>query len=354
MPLTKKLLTPAKFGLNTMKPLTSSAITRIVTGKINSLKVSPAVKNAMHHMVKNSASGNPSFSAQFTGLFGSDVGILTSDFGEVTGALYMLNSGKGYTAAKFPTSEAQKLVDYYLIKDGVDEKFSAKAGEGGAPSIIALENALNDLQSLNRKQLKAREVLQILNKESVYDGVLVAAKFLNLPGYQELTNILKKRELKTGYTFGEIPTQENLINAIDSCGTFNSCMKQFNKLFEAADFELGGDRGIQKMKSVFAGTAGTRYKKWGLLHYPITSEVKSWLNDSNNCAKEVLTLAARTLTVNQVYLDHTPKLTGTTKWNSGKLNYIIKTYADSDFEFHSPSSAPNPVGNRIGMRMIKG
>jgi hypothetical protein len=355
MAVKKKLLTPAKFGLNTMKPLSSEFISKTVLAKLNKLDITPATKNACKNMVQNSISGAATFGAEFNGLTGADIGVLTSDFGEVTGAIYMLNSNKGYTAAKFPTSEAQRLVDYYLVKDGVDQPFSAKAGQGGAPSINALEEKLNamDPRSLTRKQQRALKVLQIINKESIYDGVLVAADYLKLPGYEALTSILKKRNLKTGYS-GGIPKVENLMNAIDACGGFNSCMKEFSPLFSAANFQLGGDAGEKKMKSVFAGTAGSRYKKWGLLHFPITSEVMSWLNNPANGATEILTLAARTLTVNQIYLDHTPPISGPAKWKSGNLNYIIKTFSDASFKFHSPSSTPNPVGNRIGMKMIKG
>jgi len=355
MSIKKKLLTPAKFGLNTMKPLSSSAIISSVKNKINSLPISPAAKNACRDMISKSASGKQSFPSDFSGLTGADIGVLTSDFGEVTGAIYMLNSGKGYEFAKFPTSEAQRLVDYYLVKDNIDEKFSAKAGVGGAPSITALEKALNgmDVAKLSKKHKTALKVLQIINKESVYSGVLIAAEYLKLPGYNELIKIMKRKDLKTGYS-GGVPTQENLIRAIDSCGKFDNCMKEFRSLFKAANFELGGQAGEAKMRSVFAGTAGTRYKKWGLIHFPITSEMMSWLNDPSNGATEILTMAARTLSVNQIYLDHFPQISGPVKWKSGDLKYIIKTFSDSNFKFHSPSSTPNPVGNRIGMKMIKG
>lgn len=355
MTIKKKLLTPAKFGLNTMKPLTSAEIVKTVKRQIASLPISPAAKIACKELVDRSLSGVSQFEAKFSGLTGADIGVITSDFGEVTGAIYMLNSGKGYTAAKFPISEAERLVDYYLVKDNVDLKFSAKAGVGGAPSITALEETLKtmDMSALSKKQQKALKVLQIINSESVYSGVLSAAAYLKLPGYNELINTLKRKDLKTGYATG-IPQLEHLNKAIDACGSFKSCMKEFKTLFEAADFELGGVVGENKMKSVFAGTAGTRYKKWGLLHFPITSEVMSWLNDKNNGATEVLTLAARTLSVNQIYLDHVPAISGPTKWKSGNLKYIVKTFADANFKFHSPSSTPNPVGNRIGMKMIKG
>jgi hypothetical protein len=355
MTIKKKLLTPAKFDLNTMKPLTSAKIIKAVNAKMGSLPISPAAKIACSDLIKKSASGSASFDAKFNGLTGADIGVITSDFGEVAGAIYMLNSGAGYSAAKFPISESERLVDYYLVKDGIDVKFSAKAGVGGAPSITALEESLNIMSenNLSRKHKKALKVLQIINSQSVYAGVLVAADYLSMPGYTELIKLLRRKDLKTGYISG-IPKLDHLMKAVDALGTFNSAKKEVKSLFEAANFELGGVKGESKMKSVFDGTAGSRYKKWGLLHFPITSEVMTWLNDPSNGATEVLTLAARTLSVNQIYLDHVPQISGTTKWKSGELKYIVKTFSDASFKFHSPSSTPNPVGNRIGMKMIKG
>jgi hypothetical protein len=351
MKLTKKLLTPAKFGLNTMKPMKSDEIVNAVIRKLISLDITPATKDAMKHMLKSSEEGIPKFDADFTGLTGADVGILTSDFGEICGAVYMLNSNMGYTAAKFPTSEAQRLVDYFLVKNRMDEGFSAKAGQGGAPAINVLEKKLQeiDMKSLSNNHKKALKTLQIISKETIYDGSLVAAEFLKLPGYDALLKILKRRELKTGYSAG-IPQIQHLLNAIDSVGSYEKCLKQFDSFMKASDFRVGKD---EKMISVFSGKASSRYKKWGLLHFPITSQVMSWLNDKNNKATEVLTMAANSLSVNQIYLDSEPNVTGNQKWFRGTLKYTVKTFSDAEFKFHSPSSTPNPVGNRIGIKMIK-
>ena len=307
MKLTKKLLTPAKFGLNTMKTIKSNEIVDAVYKRFDNLEVSLAVKSAMKHMIEMSKEGKDIFEADFSGLSGADVGILTSDFGEVVGAVYMLNSKRGYKAAKFPISESQKLVDYFLVKDGIDEAFSAKAGEGGAPSIIALEKKLQDIDisSISGKHKKALEAMKIISSLPVYEGVLVTAQFLNLPSYNALIKILRRRDLNTKYSSG-IPKEEHLKVAIDSCGKYETCIKEFSPLFRAANFQIGDD--ATKMKLVFAGTAKARYKKWGLLHFPVTSQVSKWLNDRTNGATEILTRVASTLSINQIYLDHYPKM----------------------------------------------
>jgi len=342
MTIKKKLLTPSKFNLNTMEPLTSAQIQAVVSKRIKTLDLTPAAKEACQYIIKQSVSGSKSFAANFPGLTAQDMGVITSDFGEVSGSLYMLNSKQGYTHAKFPTDENQRLVDYYLVRDGIDEKVSAKAGAGGAPAITAVEKAFNDMDEtkLSAKNKKALKVLQMISKGTLYGGVLEVAKFLKLPGYTALVAIVSKPSLKTGYTGGGIPPQDSLIKASDNIGSFANAMKQFKPLFTAAKFEIGG---MDKMESVFAGTAGSRYKKWGILHFPITSEVMGWLNDTKNGATDILTMAARTLTVNQIYLDY----------KSNMLTYSIHTFSDADFKFHSPSGTPNPVGNRIGMKMIK-
>jgi hypothetical protein len=355
MAIKKKLLNPSKFGLNTMRALTSADIVRAVNNKMKTLNVSPAVKDACKYIIKNSTQGNAEFPANFPGLTAADIGIIMSDFGEVTGAIYMLNSGGPYTAAKFPISEAQRLIDYYLVEDGVDVKFSAKAQKGAAPSVISIKNAIEnmDATSLSRKHKKALKVMKIIISEDVFSGVLMAADYLKMPGYAELIKLLSRRNLKTGYV-GGIPTLSNLEAAIDSMGSYENSMKRVEPLFDAANFSLGGVAGETKMKSVFGGTAGRRYKKWGLLHFPITSEMVIWLNDPKNGATELLTIAARSLSVNQIYLKHTPQLVGTAKWKSGNMEYVIKTFSDSDFKFRSPASTPNPVGNRIGFEITRG
>jgi hypothetical protein len=343
MTIKKKLLTPSKFNLNTMKPMTSAQIEAAVTKRIKTLDLTPAAKAACNYIITQSIAGKQSFPGKFEGLTQQDIGVITSDFGEVAGALYMLNSKQKYTHAKFPIDENERLVDYYLVRDGIDEKISAKAGEGGAPAITAVEKALDDMdpKALTPKLKKALHVLQLISKGTVYGGVLQVAQYLKMPGYLALVSLLTKKELKTGYTnTTKIPDQEYLIKAVDAMGSFDSAMKICKPLFAAANFTLGG---ADKMKSVFAGTASSRYKKWGMVHFPITSEVMGWLNDTNNGATEILTMAARTLTVNQIYLDY----------KNGNLTYTVHTFSDADFKFHSPSSTPNPVGNRIGMKMIK-
>jgi hypothetical protein len=84
-------------------------------------------------------------------------------------------------------------------------------------------------------------------------------------------------------------------------------------------------------------------KVWGVLHYPITAELIKWLNDDKNGAKEVLTAAATTLTVNQIYLDT----------DSKGYKYAVKSFSKGSFQFGSPSSMPRPTNNRIGFTMVK-
>jgi hypothetical protein len=338
----KKLLTPSKFGLNTMKPMTSSQIVTVARKRLMSLDISDYTKQLCNYIIDQSIAGKDSFPAKFSGVSNEDLGVITSDFGEVAGAIYMLNSKMGYTHARFPIGENERLVDYYLVRNGIDEKISAKAGQGGAPALTAVEKALGDIDTkiLNDTQKKALSVLDFINKGTVYGGVLEAAKFLKMPGYKALISILSRKDLKTGYNAPNIPDQQDLIRAVDACGTFDSCMSEFKPLFTAANFVLGGEG---KMRSVFDGSAGSRYKKWGILHFPVTSEIMGWLNDPDNEARNLLTMAARTLTVSQVYFDY----------KSNNFSYTTKTFSDADFKFHSPSSTPNPVGNRIGMKMIK-
>ena len=126
-------------------------------------------------------------------------------------------------------------------------------------------------------------------------------------------------------------------------------LKEF-KLFLAA---AGVDVNSLATKRAIENPKSSKDKAWGILHYPITGEIKNWLNKDINLAKDILTKAANTLNVTQVYLDCVPEIKGATEFKSGVLTYTIAQFSDSKFEYFSPSSTPNPVGNRIGLKMIK-
>jgi hypothetical protein len=371
--LAKKQLTPNQFGLN-MTPVDAATLLRKVNATLKTMytggKMSKGVFTICDEIMKQSNKGLKSFNIPFDSwVTFQEVGIIVSDFGEVSGALYMLKySGTPYVKVKFPVIANEKLIDYILIdKEGFEHPFSAKAGAGGKPSITAVTPNIRAMKSLKGKTKKAADVVLAIGIEEknakggstgtdLFKGPLMAAEILGneIPAYAQLLKILKNPKLKTGYSSG-IPTSEQLDNAMANAGLYPACVKNYFKPFLDAAKELGFElkdetsvkRAINLSPFNLPGGKPHRDKRWGLLHYPITANLISWLNKEENEATKVLSKAANSITVTQIYLDVMPKTKPTS------CVYTVKGFSDAKFQFGSPSSTPNPVGNRIGLTMIK-
>lgn len=344
-----KQLIPTAFGFGTGKDYDLSTLVSTTKKKLNSMSLDTAVLDFCLEVLEYSAAGNQTFpkskGSEKKPLTEQEYNIIMKDFGEISGAAYVLKTNSNYKSVRFPTGN-ERLVDYYVnTKDGLEVKFSAKANAGSKPSIVSLIPMIEDMMKSYKagdKKYKAAKALHILGKEqsgALYLGPLQAAEYLKLPGYIELISLLKDKKLDTGYTAG-IPTQKQLETAVINAGGYENFRSITKDFYEASGYDK--TLSVDKTKQIL----GKEYKKvkYGLLHYPITSEIIKWLNDDSNMAKDILNKAANTLTISQIYL----------KTRSDKLYYDIKLFSDASFEFQSPSSTPYPTNNRVGFIMKPG
>jgi hypothetical protein len=350
MQVADKQLIPGKFGLGG-NPVDLAGLKRIINNNLisweRSKKITPAVREACEHLVSSSNGGTGKFPIKSTGLSSKEYNIILKDFGELTGAIYLLSSGK-YTHVKFPTGN-EKLIDYILIKKNKsEEKVSAKAGQGGKPSITSVIPIIREMEQNNSLEPRLKVATQVLlyisteEKNGLYFGPLRAAIFLKTPGYKELMNLLKDLGVFNGtLSQSSIPTPEQLLEAVDKCGSYEQCMQKFDDFFIKSGYKSNLNPAVTQR--LIENSQPGKEKKWGILHYPITAELIQWLNDPSNGATELLTRAANTLTVTQVYLDV----------EGSNLKYTVKGFSDAAFQFGSPSSTPRPTNTRIGFTMVK-
>jgi hypothetical protein len=341
-----KQLIPTAFGLADGKDISLRDLTTVVNNKLasKSMNLTLGVKNACQYLFDKSLAGQESFPMNQGTLTDQEYNIILKDFGEITGAAFMLAKHKDkYKAVKFPVGN-EKLVDYILVtKNGAEEKFSAKAGQGGKPSITSVMPVIEKLirgGQLDRKFQPASWVLYHLateEKNGLYWGPLKAAEYLKTSGYVKLIELLKEKSLQTGYVNG-LPAEQQLEKAVVNTGSYDAFVKISKKYYDAAGYTSMNVAVTQRiMDKSYAK------KRYGLLHYPITAEIIKWLNTDSNHAKELLNMSASTLTVTQIYLDIKQK----------NLVYTVKGFSDATFQFGSPSSAPYPTNNRVGFTMIK-
>ena len=341
-----KQLIPTAFGIADGKEVTLASLNASVKAKIDKMGLSPAVVSACKYLYDQALAGKDSFPANPGTLSKEDYNIIIKDFGEITGAAWLLRShDKKYKAVKFPVGN-EKLIDYVLVtKQGLDEKFSAKAGQGGKPSITSLMPVIEELirtsHNLDIKLAKPSWVIYHLSteeKNGLYWGPLKAAQYLNSPGWAALVKLLKIKELKTGYVSG-LPTQQQLETAVKNMGTYDNLRKHTKQFYDATGYT--NTINVEVSKRIM----GANYDRvrYGLLHYPITAEMVKWLNTPTNHAQTLLNMTANTLNIQQVYMD----------LKGQSIVYSVKAFSDAEFKFGSPSSAPYPTNNRMGFTMNK-
>lgn len=344
--IAKKALTPTGLGFNSSTQYTAQRMYSDAKTKIQKLKATPAIKEACLKILDFSYKGKETFPKPFKGVSPEDIGIITSDFGEISGSIFLMKRNPTkYKAVRFPSAN-EKLIDFILISpDGSEERFSSKAGQGGKPSITSVMPIIEQKMKgnkLNPKFKKPAKVLEILSsdeKDALYWGPLKAAKFLDLPGYQGLMKTLKKLKVK-GVDSVQPPVAMQLDEAVGNAGSFKNCMLQFKDFFAASKYT---EINLEVTKRLIENPRPGKEKRWGILHYPITAELIRWLNDDKNMAKELLTIAAKELSVTQIYMDV----------YANDVKYTVKEFKEASFKFGSPSSAPRPTNNRIGFTMKK-
>ena len=363
--LTKKALTPKKFGLG-MSPVSAERLYLKVSNQLKnwskpnnanspiSARVANLCLDILDGANKAKDSFNPAESIQAIAQGdNTEFGIVTSDFGEIAGALYYLRlKPTEFKGVKFPEEENEKLIDYILItSDDTDFPVSAKSGEGGKPSFTDLKGEFMLLESKNmipKKYKKAYKVLEILEKP-LFEGVVEAAEYIDGRGWQELVKILNvNKKSMTGYTGGK-PTMKNLEDIMKTM-IYPNCMEKtpgnFRRLWNAVGSKEKESTGeIINNKTL---KPGDRKKSWGILFHPLTIEIMKWLNDEKNGGSELLTMAARMRNIDQVYLD----VLGSKEKPNG-FRFSIKSFSDAKFKFESPSSSSYPIINRIGFKLIK-
>lgn len=341
-----KQLIPTAFGIADGNEVTLNTLTTKVRSKLKTMGLSPAVVAACNYLYDQALTGKSTFPSNPGTLSKEDYNIILKDFGEITGAAWLLHThSQKYRAVKFPIGN-EKLIDYILVtKQGLDEKFSAKAGQGGKPSITSLMPVIEELirtsTNLDIKLAKPSWVIYHLSteeKNGLYWGPLKAAQHLNSPGWNALVKLLKNKDLRTGYVSG-LPTQAQMEAAVVNMGTYENLRKYTKEFYDATGYT--STINVEVSKRIM----GKDYHRvrYGLLHYPITAEMVKWLNTSTNNAQTLLNMTANTLNIQQVYMD----LKGTS------IVYSVKAFSDAEFKFGSPSSVPYPTNNRMGFTMNK-
>lgn len=254
----------------------------------------------------------------------SDLNTVGKDFGEILGAIYMLNSCSYEKGISFPTGN-NPLVDFYLDGYGVSSKYKS----GAAPTLSGIIKNIDNSQLTSNEEKQLLQIFSIVESNRVPAGYLEISKFLNLPGYQKLVEITGEKNVTT-----------------DSLNTFilnilSKDASEFMKIFSGFYSVIG--RAPQGNEVNWNRVKDN--KVYGAVIGPLSYHVTDYLNN-NDSYQVTLTHLLSKLEVKQLYLDFIPK--------KNEIHLHMKSFSTSGvkFTFEAPNqSVYSPDNGKLGFKM---
>jgi hypothetical protein len=254
----------------------------------------------------------------------SDLNTVGKDFGEILGAIYMMNACGYEKGVEFPTGN-NPLVDFYIDGYGVSSKYKS----GAAPTLTGIIKNVDSDQLTTQAQRELWQIFNTVESNKVSAGYLAISQLLNLPGYQKLVEITKEKNVTTE-SLNKFITD---ILAKDP----DSFMQVFDGFYSTIGrYPQGKSVEWNKIKST---------KLYGAIIGPMSYHVTDYLN-SNGTYQASLTELLSKLEVKQLYLDFAPK--------KQEMMLHLKSFSTEGvkFTFEAPNqSVYSPDNGKLGFKM---
>ena len=261
----------------------------------------------------------------------TDVNAIGKDFGEILGAIYMLNIVDNESGVKFPKGNFP-LIDFFVDGSGISSKYK----KGAAPTLSSIVKKIDPEQLATVNQKKLLEVLKIAENNKVSAGYFEIAKFLDTPGYQVLEKIIGKKDLSIEDVNEHIKSL-----AIKSKGEYDS--EAFFSVYDEFYRTIGKKPQNNKITWSRLEENG---KFYGAVIGPISYYVTNILN-ADPIYKDSLVDLLSMLEVKQLYLNFL--------LNKNCIQFHLKSFNEenSNFQFEAPNqSVYNPDNGKLGFAMI--
>jgi hypothetical protein len=262
----------------------------------------------------------------------TDLNTIGKDFGEVLGAVLLLNMVKTQHGITFPSGN-NPLVDFYIDGYGISSKYKS----GAAPT---LSNIIKNLKSENfteKSEVQLYDLFKIIESNSVADGYIKGAEFMNTPTVSVLKGLVGNTSLD------EKSLESFIQNKMNELGK-----EEFFTTFVQPLVKSSG-RGVDKFDKVQWDKLDKGKKYIGLFSYSLSLELIDVLNGKLG-AGDVYINTLRTivgkLDVKQLYMDLDLK--------RDQIYFYLKGFSDANakLSFEAPNvSTTNPSNGKLGFKM---
>jgi len=275
---------------------------------------------------------NEGIKEAINGLGSTDLNTIGKDFGEILGAALMLNIVNTSKGISFPSGN-NPLVDFHIDGYGISSKYKS----GAAPT---LSNIIKDLKEENfteDSEKKLYDLFKIIEENSVIDGYIKGAEFMNLP------SALKLKELAPNVSLDNKSLEKFIQEQITEEGEEAFYAKYVKPLVYVAG------RGSNSFDKVDWEKLKKNNRYVGLLSYPLSLQLIDKLNGKlgdGTLFLDTLQKIVSKLEVKQHYMDVSLK--------TEEIQFYLKGFGDQDAKltFEAPNvSTPNPGNGKLGFKM---
>ena len=276
-----------------------------------------------------------------------DLKILSKNFGEVIGALYILKTNKKIQKIHFPENISEGLYDFVGIDGrGVQTYYSSKAGGGSSTSLENLNFIMKHFKD-NSLVIKYKNEMEVINS------------LMNVKGRTTIKNIIeffkKNFPVKVSNILNIMSSTGILITNLDIKSLDNWFLevqskvksKNFISIMEKIYTEVLGDTGRvpRSTKTVLEFMHKSKRKTFnaGYLIYPMGSYIVSFLNSDEGYIKALNLITGFGSYISQVNVD----------LNNIEMKIVITTFSKSKFKFSYNGMSKSPGNRPIGFMMKK-
>ena len=276
------------------------------------------------------------------GVTEGDIKILSKNFGEIIGAIFMLKTNKKMISIGFPSDPAQKLFDFYgKEKNDRMHYFSAKSAGGSSTALDNL-NFIKKNFSTNNKFLKDH-----LEEMEIIDSLI------NSEGKDTITNIInffhktfpqKVSKIQTilGITkLSQESFEEFLINQRKT-GSLDNFVDSCNKVYQDILGDLRGKPPATALKTLKEMYNSKGTYKGGFMIYPMGSYITKYLNEKPQYRKALNLLLNFGSNISQV----------TVNLSNKSCDIAVIKFSKNTFKFSYNDMSKKPGNRPIGFKEI--
>lgn len=351
-----KEFTPAKLGL---EGITFSSVSSMVSKIASSIKSIYGdskyyeIRKYLADAIKSAGGVDVSLNESFSRTIPisvdhkvseSDIKILSKNFGEVLGGLYILKNNKKATSVEFPKDVAQGLYDFLMNeKTGKVTYYSVKAGGGSSTSMANINFVLNNFTESNsflKKYSKEVQVIKYLmnNKEAGDTTLTNIERFYNTILKKEKNDIISRINKISSYNVNNLSQNEldKWFKGMVKVSTEEEFISTMMDIYSNV-FKKKGKATTTVLKQMYQVGDGSKFDN-GYLYYPMGSYITSHLNETGKY-REILNLLLN-------FGSYINQLTVT----MGKKSFDISivSFKKMNFRFSYNAGAKYPANRPLG------